>query len=47
MHFHIGFFEFLIFGLYLFLWKAVILFVNLETRRNNIRIPAAVAGLLS
>lgn len=46
-HFHIGFFEFLVFGLYLFLWKALILFINIETRRSGWKVPAAVAGLLS
>lgn len=46
-HFHIGFFEFLLFGLYLFLWKALILFINIEARRNKWHVPAGVAGLLS
>ncbi|HEV2317334.1 MAG TPA: hypothetical protein VGV89_07155 [Thermoplasmata archaeon] len=46
-HFHIGFFEFLLFGAYLVLWKAVFLWLNLEARRNNWHVPAAVSGLIS
>ena len=46
-HFHIGFFEFLLFGLYLILWKAIFLFVNIEARRNKWHVPAAVSGLTS
>jgi len=47
MHVHIGMLEFLVFGLYLFLWKAVLLFANIEFRRNRVHIPAAVSGLVS
>lgn len=47
MHFHIGFFEFMIFGLMLIAWKAIFQFINLETRRNKWHVPAAVSGLLS
>lgn len=47
MHFHIGFFEFLIFALYYFLLKALILFINIEARRNKWHVPAGVSGLLA
>lgn len=47
MHAHVGFLEFVIFGLYLILWKIMFLVLNLETRRNKIHVPAAVSGLLS
>lgn len=47
MHFHIGFFDFLLFGLMLVLWKAVFLFINIEARRNKWHIPSGVSGLIS
>jgi hypothetical protein len=47
VHFHIGLVEFLIFAGYYFLLKAVILFINLEARRNHWHVPGGVAGLLS
>jgi hypothetical protein len=47
MHFHIGFLEFLVFALYYFILKAVLGFINLETRRNGWHVPAAVSGLYS
>jgi hypothetical protein len=47
MHFHIGLVEFMIFAAYYFLLKAIILFVNLEARRNKWHVPAGVSGLLS
>lgn len=47
MHFHIGFFEFLVWALYYVLFKAVILFIHLEVRRNNWHVPAAVSGLFA
>lgn len=47
MHVHIGFLELMVFGLYLFIWKAILMFINIETRRNKIHVPAAVSGLLS
>jgi hypothetical protein len=47
MHFHIGFMEFIVFAMYYFILKAVILFIHLETRRAKIKVPAAVSGLLS
>ena len=46
MHFHFGFWDFLIFGLILILWKAIFLFVNIEARRNKWHIPSAVSGLI-
>jgi hypothetical protein len=47
MHFHIGFAELLVFMLYYVLTKAILLLVNIETRRNHVHVPAAVSGLLS
>jgi hypothetical protein len=47
MHFHIGFFEFLIFGLYLFIWKAVLIVINLEMRRNKLHVPSGMTGFFS
>jgi hypothetical protein len=43
----VDFMHFLAFGFFLFLWKALLLVANIEFRRNNIHVPAAVAGLLS
>lgn len=43
----VDFMHFLVFLMYYIITKAVMLIVNIETRRNNIHIPAAVAGLLS
>lgn len=43
----IDIFQFLIFGLFLILWKAIFTFVNIEARRNHWHVPAAVAGLIS
>lgn len=45
MHFHIGFMEFVVFALYYVILKAVLQIVNIETRRNGWKIPAAVSGL--
>lgn len=47
MHVHIGFAELFIFALYYFILKAILLFLNVEFRRNKIHVPAAVSGLLS
>lgn len=47
MHFHIGLMEFMVFAMYYFILKAVILFIHVETRRSKIKVPAAVTGLLS
>lgn len=47
MHLHIGFAEFLVWLLYYILAKALIQFINLETRRNGWDIPAAVSGLMA
>jgi len=46
-HFHIGFFEFLVWAAYYAIFKAVVLFVNIETRRNGWHVPAGVSGLFS
>jgi hypothetical protein len=47
MHFHIGFFEFLMWVAYYLIFKALVVFINIEARRNQWHIPAAVAGLFS
>jgi hypothetical protein len=47
VHFHIGLFEFITWTLYYLIFKAIVLVINLETRRNNWGIPAAVSGLFS
>lgn len=47
MHTHIGFMEFLVFALYYVILKALIQFINVETRRNGYTIPAGVSGLLA
>ena len=46
-HFHIGFFEFLVWLLYYFLAKMLFLFINIESRRAGWHVPSAVAGLFS
>lgn len=43
----VGVIEFLIFALYYVLLKALIQFINLETRRNGWHVPAGVSGLLA
>lgn len=47
MHVHIGFMEFLVFTLYYVILKALIQFINVETRRAGLTVPAAVSGLLA
>lgn len=47
MHFHIGLVEFGVWVLYYLIFKAVVLLINLETRRGNLKVPAAVSGLFS
>lgn len=47
MHLHIGFMEFLVFALYYVILKALLQFINVETRRNGYHIPAGVSGLLA
>ena len=44
---HVGIMELLIFGLYYTIWKAFLMIINIETRRNRLHVPAAVSGLLS
>lgn len=46
-HFHIGFFEFLVWLAYYFVAKALFMFINIESRRGRFRIPAAVSGFFS
>ena len=46
-HFHIGFFEFLVWLMYYFIAKALFLLINIESRRGKLHVPAAVAGLFS
>jgi hypothetical protein len=47
LHFHIGFFEFLMWVAYYLIFKALVVIINIEARRNQWHIPAAVAGLFS
>lgn len=47
MHLHIGFAEFLVFGLYYVIFKAVVQFINIEARRNGWTVPAGVSGLFA
>lgn len=46
-HFHIGFFEFLVWLAYYFIAKMLFVFVNLEARRMGWHVPSAVSGLFS
>jgi hypothetical protein len=46
-HLHIGLLEFITFALYYIILKAVLQFINVETRRNGFHVPAAVSGLLA
>ena len=41
----VDFFNFLIVGLFLIVWNAVFMLVNVEARRNKWHVPAAVSGL--
>jgi hypothetical protein len=43
----IGLLQFVVFVLYYILLKAIILFINVETRRNGWTVPAGLTGLLS
>lgn len=48
MHFHIGVAEFLVFALYYFILKAILMLIHVETRRGGrAKTPAAVTGLFS
>jgi hypothetical protein len=47
VHFHIGFLEWVVFLMYYLITKAIFCLINLETRRNNLHVPAAVSGLFS
>ena len=47
MHVHIGFLEFFVFVLYYLMLKGLLCILNLEFRRNNLHVPAAVSGLFS
>lgn len=44
---HIGIAGFVVFLLYYVIAKALIQFINVETRRNGMHVPAAVSGLLA
>lgn len=46
-HFHIGFFEFLVWLAYYAIAKALFLLINIESRRGKLHVPSAVAGLFS
>lgn len=43
----VGLPQFLVFAFYYIIIKSLILFINVETRRNGWRVPAGVSGLLS
>jgi hypothetical protein len=47
MHFHIGLMEFFVFAMYYFILKAILILINVETRRNGMQVPAGVSGLLA
>jgi hypothetical protein len=47
MHVHIGMLEFVTFLLYYIIAKAFLQFVNIETRRAGLNVPAGVSGLLA
>lgn len=47
MHLHIGLMEFVVFALYYVVLKALLHFINVETRRNGYHVPAGVSGLLA
>lgn len=47
MHLHIGLAEFGVFLLYYIIAKAMLQFINIETRRNGWTVPAGVSGLLA
>ncbi len=46
-HFHIGFFEFLVWLMYYAIAKALFIVVNIESRRMGWHVPSAVTGLFS
>lgn len=46
-HFHIGLMEYAVFFMFYIITKAILLFINLETRRAGKHVPAAVSGLLN
>lgn len=39
--------DFIAFAAFYFILKGILLFVNLEMRRNHVHVPAAVSGLFS
>lgn len=47
MHIHIGLVEFVIFAMYYVILKALLQFINIETRRAGLTVPAGVSGLLA
>lgn len=47
MYFHSVFLEFLKFGAFYVILKALIQFINIEARRAGWHVPAAVSGLLA
>lgn len=47
MHLHVGLVEFVIFAMYYVILKALLQFINVETRRSGATIPAGVSGLLA
>lgn len=47
MHLHIGFVEFMIFGLYLILWKFILHLINTKARGSDMTTVAGISGLLA
>lgn len=47
MHLHIGVLEFLIFGMYLVIWKAFFHYLNVTARDSGSTTLAGVTGLLA
>lgn len=43
----IGLLQFLVFVFYYLILKAILIFINVETRRRGWQIPAGVSGLFS
>jgi hypothetical protein len=47
VHWDIGFAGFVAFAAYYVIFKALVQFINLETRRSGMHIPAAISGLFA
>ena len=44
---HVGVYNFLVVGLFVIIWNALFMFINIEARRNKWHVPAAVTGMHS